>query len=58
VLSGAPLVHRSLTVVAAAMKRRGLNRLADATRRVWCQAHARLLPRVVPQERCELVEPG
>lgn len=58
VLSGAPLLHRSLTVVAAAMKRRGLNRLADTTRRAWCAAHARVVPRVVPQERCELTEPS
>lgn len=57
VLRGAPLVHRSLTVVAAEMKRRGLNRLADATRRVWCAAYARVTPRVVPQERCELLDP-
>ena len=55
VLRGAPLVHRTLTVVAAEMKRRGLHRLADTTRRIWCAAHARLVPRVVPQERCELV---
>jgi hypothetical protein len=58
VLTGAPLVHRSLTVVAAAMKRRGLNRVADATRRVWCAAYARVVPRVVPQERCALIEPS
>ena len=57
VLRGAPLVHRSLTVVAAEMKRRGLRRLADATRRAWCAAHARLVPRVVPQPRCELADP-
>jgi len=57
VLRGAPLVHRSLTVLAAGMKRRGLVRLADATRRVWYAAYARLVPRVTPQPRCELVDP-
>ena len=54
VLEGAPLVHRSLTVLAAAMKRRGWNRLADASRRVWCASNARLVGRVTPQPRCEL----
>lgn len=57
VLAGAPLVHRSLTVVAAAMKRRGWSRLADVSRRVWCAAYARVVPRVVPQARCELRDP-
>jgi hypothetical protein len=57
VLRGAPLVHRSLTVVAAEMKRRGLNRLADATRRAWCAAYRHLTPRVTPQPRCELAGP-
>jgi lysine-specific demethylase 8 len=57
VLRGAPMVHRSLTIMAAAMKRHGLHRLADATRRVWCATHARLTPRVTPQPRCELLDP-
>lgn len=56
-LRGAPLVHRTLTVMAAAMKRRGLRRLADGTRRAWYAAYTRLVPRVVPQERVELAEP-
>jgi hypothetical protein len=56
VLEGVPVVHRTLTVAAAALKRRGLNRVADATRRAWCSAYARLVPRVVPQARCELAE--
>jgi ribosomal protein L16 Arg81 hydroxylase len=57
VLRGAPLVRRSLTIAAAALKRRGLNRLADASRRVWCAAYARLVPRVMAQPRCELLDP-
>jgi hypothetical protein len=57
VLRGAPLVHRSLTVVAAEMKRRGLGRLADASRRVWVAGYARVVPRVAPQPRCELLDP-
>lgn len=57
VLRGAPLVHRSLTVIAAEMKRRGLSQVADATRRAWCAAYARLVPRVTPQPRCELTDP-
>lgn len=55
VLDGAPLVHRSLTVVAAAMKRRRLHRLADATRRLWYAGYTRVVPRIEPQPRCELV---
>jgi hypothetical protein len=58
VLRGAPIVHRSLSAIAAGMKRRGLNRLADATRRVWVAVYERLVPRVPPQERCELSDPG
>ena len=57
VLRGAPLVHRSLTVVAAAMKRRGLHRLADASRRAWLAAYERVTPRIAPQPRGELVDP-
>jgi hypothetical protein len=45
VLRGAPIVHRTLTVVAAALKRRGLTRVADASRRAWCAAYERLVPR-------------
>jgi hypothetical protein len=56
VLEGAPLVHRSLTVVAAELKRRRMNRLADATRRMWCAAYARLVPRVPPQARGALAD--
>jgi hypothetical protein len=57
VLRGAPIAHRSLTVVAAEMKRRGLRRLADASRRAWCAAYARLVPRTAPQPRCALGDP-
>jgi hypothetical protein len=57
VLRGAPAVRRSLTIASAALKRHGLNRVADAARRVWCAAYARAVPRVVPQPRCELVDP-
>ncbi len=56
VLAGAPIVHRSLTAIAAGMKRRGLHGIADATRRAWCAAYARVVPRTTPQERCELVD--
>ena len=57
VLEGVPVVHRTLTVAAAALKRRGLNGAADVARRAWCAAYARLVPRVVPQPRCELADP-
>jgi hypothetical protein len=57
VLRGAPLVHRSLTVVAAEMKRRGLHRLANASRCVWVATYERVVPRTVPQPRCELADP-
>lgn len=57
VLDGAPLVHRSLTVLSAEMKRRGYGKLADATRRVWLAMHDRVVPRVTPQPRYELVDP-
>ncbi len=57
VLRGAPIVHRSLTVVAAGLKRRGLGPLADAMRDVWCAARERLVPRVAPQPRVELLDP-
>jgi len=57
VLRGAPIVRRSLTVAAAAMKRRGLNRLADTSRRLWLAAYERIVPRVPPQSRCELLDP-
>lgn len=56
VLRGAPIVHRSLTVVAAEMKRRGLRRLADASRRMWLAAYERVVPRAEPQARCVLSE--
>ena len=54
VLEGAPLAHRSLTVVAAALKRRGLDGLANAARRVWYAAYTRVVPRTTPEPRCEL----
>lgn len=57
VLSGAPLVHRSLTVMSAEMKRRGFVRLADASRRLWLATYDRVVPRVAPQPRFELVDP-
>ncbi len=57
VLSGAPLIHRSLTAVSAAMRRRGLLRLADATRRIWLATYNRAVPRVAPQPRCVLADP-
>jgi hypothetical protein len=57
VLEGAPLVHRSLTLASAELKRRGLRRFADATRLLWLAAYERLVPRVEPQERCELANP-
>jgi hypothetical protein len=57
VLRGAPLIHRSLTTVAAAMKRRGLRTLADTSRRLWVAAYERAVPRTAPQPRCELVDP-
>jgi Cupin-like domain len=57
VLRGAPIVHRSLSVAAAAMKRRGLNRLADTSRRLWLAAYERVTPRALPQSRCELLDP-
>jgi hypothetical protein len=56
VLEGAPLVHRTLTVVSAEMKRRGLRRLADTTRRLWCAAYPYFVPRVEPQARGEIAE--
>jgi hypothetical protein len=56
-LEGAPLVHRSLTLASAELKRRGLTRFADATRLLWLAAYERLVPRVEPQERCELANP-
>lgn len=57
VLRGAPALHRSLTVVSAAMKRRGLRHLADTSRRLWLAAYERVVPRVEPQPRCELIDP-
>jgi hypothetical protein len=39
------------------MKRRGLRRLADASRRVWVATYERVVPRTVPQPRCELADP-
>jgi hypothetical protein len=56
VLQGSPLAHRTLTVAAAALKRRGLHGVADATRRAWCAVYGRVVPRVVPQARCVLAE--
>jgi hypothetical protein len=48
VLEGAPLLHRSLTVLSAEMKRRGLRRLADASRRVWYATYRSLVARGEP----------
>ena len=58
VLAGVPLIHRSLTVTAAALKRRRLHRLADASRRAWYWGYSRLFARVAPQPRVTLaIEP-
>ncbi len=57
VLRGAPLVHRSFTVFAAELKRRGFHRLADASRRVWVATYERVVPRAAPQPRCALADP-
>jgi hypothetical protein len=54
VLAGTPLVHRTLTVAAAALKRHGLRRVADVSRRAWYACYTRVVPRVEPQARCEL----
>lgn len=51
VLSGSPLVHRSLTVMAAALKRRGLHGVARLGRELWHAGYTRLVPRVTPQPR-------
>lgn len=51
VLSGSPLVHRSLTVVAAALKRQGLHGVARLGRLLWRAGYTRMVPRVVPQPR-------
>jgi hypothetical protein len=56
VLEGAPLLHRSFSVLAAGMKRRGLRRLADASRNLWYEAYRRFVPRIEPQARGELAE--
>lgn len=56
VLDGVPFVHRSCSVIAAEMKRRGLRRLADSSRRLWCSTYRRVVPRVEPQARGELAE--
>ncbi|MEP7122852.1 MAG: cupin-like domain-containing protein [Byssovorax sp.] len=56
VLDGVPLVHRSLSVIAAEMKRRGLRRLADESRELWYSAYQRVVARVEPQARGELAE--
>jgi hypothetical protein len=57
VLAGAPIVHRSLTVVSAELKRRGMTRIANATRRAWCRVHDVVVPRTQPQDRCLLADP-
>lgn len=54
VLDGVPLLHRSCSVLAAEMKRRGLRRLADSSRELWYSAYQRVVPRVEPQARGEL----
>jgi lysine-specific demethylase 8 len=56
VLEGAPLFHRSCAALAAGMKRRGLRRLADASRRLWYATYRRVVPRIEPQVRGELAE--
>jgi cupin-like protein len=56
VLHGVPLLHRSFSVLAAEMKRRGLRRLADSSREIWYAGYKRLVPRVEPQARGELAE--
>jgi hypothetical protein len=53
VLSGTSLVHRSLTVVAAALKRRRLHGVARIGREAWHACYTRLVPRVAPQPRGE-----
>ena len=57
VLGGAPLGHRSLSALAAMMKRHGLARLADTSRQLWVNAYEALVPRTAPQPRCELNDP-
>jgi hypothetical protein len=53
VLSGTPLVHRSLTTVAAALKRRQLHGVARMGRALWHACYTRVVPRVAPQPRGE-----
>jgi hypothetical protein len=36
---------------------RGLVQVADATRRAWLAGYERLVLRVAPQPRCELIDP-
>ncbi len=56
-LSGAPVVHRSLTVASAELKRSGFSRLATASRRAWLHMRTRTAVRVPPQPRVEIVDP-
>ncbi len=57
VLKGAPFGHRALTTLAAGMKRRGYHHLANAAREIWWAGYSRVVPRVAPDSRCELVDP-
>ena len=50
-LEGAPIVHRSLTVLSAELKRRGFTRLASVSRNIRCKLRARTHARIMPQPR-------
>lgn len=56
-LAGAPLLYRSASTLAAELKRRRLDRLARATRRLWYAAYARVAERPTPEPRGELGDP-